>query len=406
MPNFFKKLFNNEKRNACITQDYYNLGLKFGSNYSDNNCTTLSSFYSCLELISNSIAELPIYVMKDNSILDTHPIYDAFDNSLLSKFTIMKKLVWDMYMNGNGFLYIDRNIDGSVKKFTYLRPSQVTVSYNENSHDLYYIANTVAIGKIEPVNMIHLIKDSLDGVNGTSISVYANQSIILNHYINDAASEWFSKGMNISGILNSTGPVSEKQKQEIRNSWEQTHGNGKSGLAVLSANFKYEQIGSNAQESQMLESREFSISEIARFFNMSPSLIGNNSSKSYNQVEQETLQFVSHTLMPVIKLIENEFNRKMILPSEKKLLSINIDESFLIKSDKQTEANYYKTLVSGGLMTVNEARIKLGLPTKDGGDDLIMPFTNISQNKVNGSNNQGDNVHDLNNNNMDDNEPK
>ena len=80
---------------------------------------------------------------------------------------------------------------------------------------------------------------------------------------------------------------------------------------------------------------------------------------------------------------------------------MNIDESFLIKADKQTEATYYKNLVSGGLMTINEARLKLGLPEKPNCDDLIIPFTKIEQNKVSdGSNNKDTNTgSDTNNNN-------
>ncbi len=83
MPNFLQKLFKTEKRNSCVSQDLYNLGLLFNSGYIDAASTHLSAFYSCLELISNSIAELPILVMKGKEVLETHQIYDAFDNSLL-----------------------------------------------------------------------------------------------------------------------------------------------------------------------------------------------------------------------------------------------------------------------------------------------------------------------------------
>jgi phage portal protein BeeE len=78
-------------------------------------------------------------------------------------------------------------------------------------------------------------------------------------------------------------------------------------------------------------------------------------------------------------MFEEELNRKLCHRSN---VRIDFDESFLIKSDKSVQANYLNTLVSGGIMSINEARASLGLNPIEGGDKVIIPFTDISQNII------------------------
>ena len=95
---------------------------------------------------------------------------------------------------------------------------------------------------------------------------------------------------------------------------------------------------------------------------------------------------VIHTLLPLIELIEEEFNKKLIRPSERKKIIIDFDEDKIMFSDKTSTANYYSTLVKNGLISINEARIAMGYTEKEGCDDLIIPYTNISDNKVDAQN--------------------
>jgi HK97 family phage portal protein len=162
--------------------------------------------------------------------------------------------------------------------------------------------------------------------------------------------------------------------------WKRLHGaDGNSGLAILKGNMNYQSIGQSAAESQMLEARLFNVSEIARFFNISPVLLGDLTKSSYSTIEAAQLEFVQHTLYPFIVMFEEELNRKLCHRSN---VRIDFDESFLIKSDKSVQANYLNTLVSGGIMSINEARASLGLNPIEGGDKVIIPFTDISQNII------------------------
>lgn len=343
--------------------------------------TSLSAVYAAVEMISNALAELPILIKVDGIVDTEHPFNHLFCNNLMSKYVLIKQLVWDiLIMNGNALLYIRRDSRGVPKELIYCKPADTQIMYNESTRDLYYLNAKVAKGRIEPKDMIHLYKNSQDGINGRSIISYAKKVFDLSKYTDATASNYYQSGCNLNGILTITGNPSQEEVEKIRMNWKRLHGaDGNSGLAILKGNMNYQSIGQSAAESQMLEARLFNVSEIARFFNISPVLLGDLTKSSYSTIEAAQLEFVQHTLYPFIVMFEEELNRKLCHRSN---VRIDFDESFLIKSDKSVQANYLNTLVSGGIMSINEARASLGLNPIEGGDKVIIPFTDISQNII------------------------
>lgn len=366
------------------------LGLKAFVDGSFRESMTLSGVFAAVELISNSLAQLPIYVktLSDNkrSIIPEHPIYHLFDNSLLTKYVFIKQIVSDMLLYGNGFGYIVRAADGTPLQLIYCPKGSVTIDYDEARQKLFYRCESLRRGKIEPIDMIHLIKNSKNGIDGIGVLSYANNTLKLAKLTESAASDYFGSGCHVAGILSTDSPrLTKDQREAIRQSWNDAHGStAGTGMAVLEAGMKYQPVSSNSRDAQMIESRLYNLQDIARFFNINPVLLGDLSHSSYSTIEASLLEFVIHTLAPYITLMQEEFTRKLIKPSEKGLY-VDFDENAILKSDKSSQATYLSTLVSNGIMTPNEARQQLGLNAIDGCDDLIIPFTDLSQNKVNGN---------------------
>ena len=380
----FDNLFKRYNTNASQVEERSFTGAEVSLNSLLDNSgpvTSLSAVYAAVEMISNALAELPILIKVDGIVDTGHPFNHLFCNNLMSKYVLIKQLVWDiLIMNGNALLYIRRDSRGVPKELIYCKPADTQIMYNESTRDLYYLNQKVAKGRIEPKDMIHLYKNSQDGINGRSIISYAKKVFDLSKYTDATASNYYQSGCNLNGILTITGNPSQEEVEKIRMNWKRLHGaDGNSGLAILKVNMNYQSIGQSAAESQMLEARLFNVSEIARFFNISPVLLGDLTKSSYSTIEAAQLEFVQHTLYPFIVMFEEELNRKLCHRSN---VRIDFDESFLIKSDKAVQANYLNTLVSGGIMSINEARASLGLNPIEGGDKVIIPFTDISQNII------------------------
>lgn len=382
-----------EERDTTTVNSPYIFGdaLNFSGLRNQYSAMNISAVYRAVEIISDSIAMLPIKIRQLDADhyneLDSHSLNLVMKNAgYLSKYTFIKLLIQSIMLRGNGFAYIERAGDGTVTGLRYLPSGDVQIHYNKEKKELYYTCNYVSKKRIEPINMIHLLKNTYDGVNGVSTLTYATRSINLSNNTENSANNFFTSGCNLAGILTVQGQLNDKQRDQIRSSWNQAYSNGGAGLAVLQGNMDYKPIQLSAAESQMLESREFNITDIARFFGISPVLLGDLSHSSYSTIEATQNQFLLHTLNPYIVLVEEEFTRKLFKPSESNLV-IDLDETALLKTDKSALAGYYGALLDKGVLCVNEVRKELGYSPIEGGEKHMIAYTKIEDNLINNEEN-------------------
>ncbi len=361
--------------------------LPFGQLLNNYSAMNISAVYRATELISESIAMLPIKIKitdkEHKEELESHSLNLVFQNKygLMTRFNFIKLLIQSVILKGNGFAYIDRAEDGTVKALRFLESNDVNIFYKKGKEEsLYYTCNYIK-GKIEPINMIHLVKNSYDGVNGVSLISYASRSINLANSTENSANNFFKSGCNLSGVLTVQGQLTDRQKNDIRTSWNQAYTNGGSGLAILQGNMEYKPIQLSASDSQLLESRSYNVQDIARFFGINPILLGDLSHSSYSTLEAAQQEFLLHTLQPYIVMVEEEFTRKLTKPSEKNI-EINLDETAILKTDKSALAKYYSTLLQNGVLCVNEVRKELGLSPINGGDKHVLPYTKLEDNII------------------------
>lgn len=377
-----------EKRMSSSENELFDTlaqSLMFGCLSQNNKSRNLSVVYRATEIISDAIAMLPIKVKKLESNhtedIPSHPIHLVFKNMIMTKYIFMKKLVEDVILNGNGYAYIERGEGDRPIGLRYLQSGQVTVNYIPEKQILNYkLTNVQGVrGIVQPSDMIHVVKNTIDGVNGVSVISYANRSIKLANSTENSAVNFFESGCNLSGLLKVQGTLNQKQRSDILSAWNQGYSNGGNGLVVLPGNMDYTPISQNASDSQLLETREFNTIDIARFFGINPILLGDLSHNSFSSLELIQQDFILHTLNPYILMIEEEFTRKLLTESD---LVINLDENYLLKTDKTTQATYYSTMIKNGIMCINEAREDMGLTPIDGGDKHIIPYTNLDQNTI------------------------
>lgn len=378
--NFRKlELPKDEEKRSAFSGYYGSDALTFGSlGNHGSGASNLSAYYRGVDIISDSLAILPVKVsFKNGELNEAHPLNSILENHYL----LVKMLIESTINRGNGYAYIYRNPDGSVKGLRYLSPEDVTIEYNKTKNTLFYNCSLVSSMKIEPINMIHLKRKSIDGVNGISLVSYAGRTLSIAHATENSSRQFFENGMNLSGILTVNGSLSDAQRTQIRNSWNTAYSAGGSGLAILSGNMDYKPVQLSSEDSQLLQSRAFNITEIARFLGISPVLLGDLSNSSYNTLEAVMQQFLLQTLLPYITMLEEEFSQKLLKPSEDNM-RVNLDEKALLRTDKATQASYYGTLLDKGVLSPNEVRKELGYQPVEGLDKHIIAYTDISMNTL------------------------
>lgn len=377
-----------EENISCSnSSDALLFGNLLGQQYSAMN---LSTVFRCVDLISDSIAVIPVKVVKEvgngcKNELPNHSLNTVFSKSIsnnLSLYQFLKMLVRSVLLKGNGYALIERAQDGTVTGLRFVESDDVQIHYDKCRKSLFYTCTLIQNKKIEPCNIIHLRKHTLDGINGRSILSFADRTIRLAQAGEQQATNIFNSGCNLAGVLKVNSTLTKEQRQNIHESWQRSMTNGGSGLAVLQGNMDYQPIQISPEDAQLLASRLFQVDEICRFFGINPVLIGELSNSSYNTLEAAQQEFLLHCLLPYIVMIEQEFTAKLFKPSERGL-RVNLVEAAILRTDKTALASYYKTLIDSGILCVNEIRKEMGYNEIEGGDKHLIAYTDIDQNTIN-----------------------
>lgn len=341
---------------------------------------TLSAVYRCVNVISESVAQLPLDTYrKDDKGFKTpytnHSSYELireFPNPAMTRFTFMKVLVSSVLLTGNGYAYIDRDDFGNALSLQYVPSDRVTITYiNVDGIPRMRYEVTGFKYLVEPSDMIHILNFTYDGVKGVSTLTHARNTIILSSSAETSAKEFFSSGANVNGILSlKEGRLRTGQKEDIKKEWGEIVANG--GIGVLEGNMEYQPISIKPADMQMLQTRQFNVIDICRFFGVSPVKAFDLSKSSYSTVEATQLAFLTDTLAPLLENIELEFKRKVFRPSERKYIEVKFDTTTLLRADKAAQASYMKTMYEMGALTPNEVRRTMDMPRVEDGDKPLV----------------------------------
>jgi HK97 family phage portal protein len=206
--------------------------------------------------------------------------------------------------------------------------------------------------------VLHFKMLSRNGFTGLSPIQAAREGIGLGLAAEKFGADFFQKGGNLKGALETDGHMDDGQFKAWKKRWEAFYGGavGDHTTPILEYGMKYKPIGIPPNDAQFIETRVFQLQDIARFFNMPPSLIGDLSRATFSNGEQQDMQFVKYSLGPLLKSQEIEFEQKLVNRKEQGMIEIKYDMDGLLRADMKTRAAYEQTLVSTGILTRNEAR--------------------------------------------------
>ena len=342
----------------------------------------LSTVYRCVDLISDSVAVLPLktYALDKDGFkreYKEHPVYSILDlepNENMTRFVFFKTLMSSVLLTGNGYAYIERDEQLRVLQLTYIPTNHVSIQWITDRNGImrkrYQIAGFKEL--VEPRDMIHVLNFSYDGIIGVSTLAHARDTLALSTSSEEHASG-FLKNAGMSGVLTVEGSRLDKaQKDQIYEVWEERMVNHPNGIAVLEGNMKYQPISIHPKDAQLLESRQFNVVDICRFFSVSPVKAFDLSKSSYSTVEATQLQYLTDTVLAVITKIEQEINRKVFLLSERGKIVAEFDTSAILRTDKSAQAAYYRDLSIIGAATPNEVRRENNLPRIENGDKAFV----------------------------------
>lgn len=353
---------------------------------SRENAMLLSTVYRCVDVISDSVAQLPLETFSIDSEgfkrpFINHPIYSLMNdepNEDMTRFTFFKTMVASILLRGNAYAYIERDFRGNTVQLIYLQDHQVSIEWILDTDGVkrkrYRIVGFKEL--VEPKDMIHFLNFSYDGIIGVSTLTHARQSLGIATDSEAHAAKFFKGGANMAGIMTIEGTrVNTDQKQQNYDEWSKRTdpitGNS-NGIVILEGNMKYQPISINPKDSQLLESRQFNVVDICRFFSVSPVKAFDLREANYSTVEATQLGFLTDTVAPMLVKIELELQRKLFKNSERGKVKIEFNTTGFLRADKAAQGTYLNQMFQIGAMTPNEIRRENNLPKVEYGDNAFV----------------------------------
>jgi HK97 family phage portal protein len=353
-----------------------------GTVVNQKNALEIGAAYACVRLLSDTISTLPVdtFIRRDGNRLPYRPrpawVYEP-EGPGSSRIEYYKQIVVSMLLSHGAVVQILRNGAGEIVALQPLDPTRVDIRRNRETRlREFVIDGGQAILPGEDVLYIPEMRrpGSLKGVSRVD---ELKQTLGLAKALDEFASRYFSNGANTSGIIEFPGNLTQEQAKDLVDSFEAGHKGLKKAHrpGVLSGGAKFTKTGADAEQAQMLSSRQFAVEEVARVFRVPPSMIGLNTpgAMSYASVEHNAIQFTRYSLTPLIAAIEEAHNR--LLPGEV-FLRVNMDG--LLRGDSATQAQVFSTALQAGYMSVNEARGLMDMRPVEGGDAPRVPLANIA----------------------------
>ena len=360
---------------------------KAGVNVTLTTAEAHTTVMSCYRVLSESIASMPIHLMKREEKKGVfyknkdykNPLYRLLNlqpHEEMTQFSWIEALMMNLVSRGNAYSQIIRNKRDEIIGFYPLLTDSMEI-VRSNSGMIGYVYSSEKLGKVwlDKKEIIHVVGMSLDGIHGMSPIAYSANSIGLSIALEEFGSNFFENGANPGAVYEmKEGQLSEiafnRLRASLKEKYESLKNSGKPMLLEEGLTFK--QIGVSNNDSQFLESRKFQKSEIASIFRIPPHMINDLENATFTNIEHQYLAFSTDALTPYVHRFEQALNIALFEPETDHYVSFNMDAMLRGDTKNRYEAN--GTAIRDGWKTRNEVRKQEGLNPIDGLDDPIMPL--------------------------------
>lgn len=342
----------------------------------------VSTVWACVKLLSETISSLPLFLYRTGANGerklarddDLYMVLHDMPNRRQTAQEFWEYMLINLFLRGNAFARIVRNSRGKVVSLWPLSADQVEVKKLEDGSLVYIYA-------VDSSQFIFADKDVLHvrGIGGDVVGLspldYMRGSVSLAIKAQSHTNKTYNKNARRPGILMSDNVLTREQRSALKNNFADIVAGGEKELYILEAGFKFEALGLTPADLQLLETQQYSVENLARFFGV-PSVLINDTSKTTTWgtgVEQIIEGFYKFTIRPQVERIEQSISRWVLSPSQRAsgmIVEFSLDA--LLRASLKDRIEIYAKATQNGIYTRNECRQFENLPPKDGGNDLTV----------------------------------
>lgn len=331
-------------------------------------------------ILTNAIGAMPVDLYqrtpdKRRQEVEYHPsLYPLIirANAHMSPMIFKKIMMSRAFWYGESFAYIERT---QAKWELIPMPPEYTTYEDPKTGDLWYlfsVGNGIAPRKFHEDELLHVFFDTCDGRRGIGFLEMARESLQTELNAQKYAGKFYSQGARPSGVIEVPTKLDQPNKDKVRDAFERSVG-GVSGafrVAVMDLGMKYTQLGISQKDAQYIESRQFTVEEVARFTGI-PMHKLQSGKQSYESNEAQGIDFVVSTLQSIVVQWEEEMRYKLLLPEQHRMMYYKFNLMSEMRGNSESRARFYQIMVANGIMTPNECRALEDRDDEENGDALL-----------------------------------
>ena len=361
----------------------YTNGIDAGVTVNTDTALRFTAVFAAIKLLAENIAGLPKAVMvrtKDGGYEPAvkHPAHALLyvrPNAYMDVFTFWFTIIAWLEGKGNAFAVI-RYEKGKPVALHPVYPDWVKVVF-VNGEKMYVVKATnpdfsFLDGTYLENEMLHFMLFTFNGIVGVDPISYNAAAIGEGIAAQKFTADYFRTGGAIKGTIETDQALGDDDYDRFMAHWAATSGNGQTPL--LEYGFKYKAINLSPEASQLLQSKTFSIDDIARIFCIPPHMLAELSHATFSNIEQQNIFFGEYSLRPICKRIEKQLELKLFTDRERGDYHVKFDLNGLMRGDAQARAVFYEKGINAGWMTPNEAREFEGMKRLEGLDEPRIPL--------------------------------
>lgn len=346
------------------------------------NALTLSTVWACVSVISEDVGKLPFHCFQktddgkqrvDNNI---DHLLNFRPNAYTSAMDFRQCLTAHVLTHGNAYAEIQKDIDNKPIALWILPPDRVRPKITDGTL-LYEVKSNSGVYYLLPEELIHLKGLGFDGLQGYSVIQYAAQSLGSALAADKFAGSFYGNGATFGGWLEHPGNLSEGAAKLLRDSLEQRHQGASNAhrIGLLEEGMKFNAGTIPPEQAQFLQTRQFNISEVCRWFRIQPHKVGDLSRAHFTNIEEQELDYTTYTLGTWLRRWEQEVWFKLFSPEEREtgFYAEHVIEG-LLRGNIQARYGAYAIGRQWGWLSVNDIRQRENMNKVEGGDTYLVPL--------------------------------
>ena len=343
---------------------------------------SISAVWACVDLLATTVAGLPLdlyrRVNEDREKDYNNPLYPILHdapNDYQTAFDFKDLQMRHLLLQGNCYAKIVSTTGNPVRSLLPLDPTRVEPFwYQEGVRAYRYTPEGGTTTVLFQSEVFHVMAyPTVDGLMGQSVIGYHSRTLGSAIGASKFGAKFYKDGARPDGVLEFPGALSDTAYQNLKESWDRRHRgvNNAHRTAILENGITFRPITMAPEDAQYIETMKFGVDDIARIFGVPPHLVGSMERATFNNIEQQDLNYVKHSVRRWTTRWEQAVKRDLIVRPAN-FAEFNFND--LLKGDLPTRYEAYSTAIMNGIMSVNEVRRKENMNPVEGGDQHFRPL--------------------------------